>query len=165
MSECTGEVLPAVHTILGQAVQPGPSCSLQHERGVADCHAPIASYNSDCCQVIEQPIFGFHSTVVLGGISRQREAFRELLRPNAMTETGWAGFSFFIFLSLLLQELNSVPCIILTDLARTKSGADCGSCYCLLRQIIAPAVNSWLFHSSTCSRGWPIALDPTLMPR
>src|SRR3954468_19262078 len=165
MSESTGEVLPAVHTILGQAVQPGPSCSLQHERGVADCHTTIASCNSDCCQVIGQPIFGLHSTFVLGGISRQSEAFEELLRPNAMTETGWAGFSFFIFLSLLLQELNYVPCIILADLARAKSGADCWSRCRLLRQIIAPAIDGRFLHPSTRGRGRPIALDSALMPR
>src|SRR3954464_15678230 len=82
-----------------------------------------------------------------------------------MTETEWAGFSFFIFLSLLLQELNSVPRVILADLARAKSGTDCWSFCRLLRQIIAPAINSSLLHSSTCGRGRPIALDLALTPR
>src|SRR3954462_10619444 len=82
VSERTGEILPAIDTVLGQTVQPGPSRALQHERCIADCYAPIASCNLDCCQVIGQPVFGLHSTIVLWGISRQREAFGKLLRSN-----------------------------------------------------------------------------------
>src|ERR1041385_4874905 len=78
-----------------------------------------------------------------------------------MTETRRASLSFFIFLSLLLQEFNAMPGVILTDLARAKSGADCWSCCRLLRHVIAPAVNSCIFYSSACRWGWTIAPDPT----
>src|SRR4051812_39584868 len=121
--------------------------------------------NANCGQVIGQPIFWLHRTIVLGCVSRQREAFGKLLGPNVVTETRRASLSLFIFLSFLLQELNAMPGVILTDLARDKSGADCWSWGRLLRHVIAPAVNSWLFNSSACRWGWPIAPDPTLMPR
>src|SRR4051812_9700237 len=82
-----------------------------------------------------------------------------------MTKARWASFAFLIFLSFLLQELNAVPCIVLADLARAKSGADRWSHRRLLGQVIPPAVNSWLFDSSACCWGWPIAPDLAIMPR
>ena len=58
-----------------------------------------------------------------------------------------------------------MPSIVLTDLARAESIADCRPCLRLLRSVVAPATDCWLFYSSVHHRGCLIAPDPALMPR
>src|SRR3954469_18021382 len=127
---------------------------------------PTAVRDADCSHVVGQPVLSLYRAVILGCISWQLESFWKLLCPDAVAETCWTSRSFLFLLCILLQKLNTMPCIIQPDLPRTQPIADRRSCHRLNWSVIPPTVNSWLFcssihHGERC----PIAFDPALMPR
>src|SRR4051812_44285863 len=99
---------------------------------------PAAAGDADCCHVICQPVLRLRRAIVLGCVSRQGESLGESLYPNAVSEACLAGCSFLFLPLSSLQQLDAMPGIVLTDLARSKPVADCRSCLRLARLIIAP---------------------------
>src|ERR1041385_1426455 len=81
----------------------------------ADCRG-----DADCGHVICQPVLWLNRVVILGGVSGKGESLGELLSPNAVPETRWAGCSLLFSLCISFQQLNAMPGIVLADLTSTE---------------------------------------------